>query len=101
MLYIWNVKVVKLFSKTDFNHTLNKVTEEDRKAVLDFFTGTVKEIKSKLANNVTKDLEDNPYFRMMRNSFEASLKVSDYISEIKGINHPYTKGVLARKGIEY
>ena len=32
---------------------------------------------------------------------ERIANVSDYISEIKGINHPYTKGVLARKGIEY
>ena len=29
------------------------------------------------------------------------MKVSDYISEIKEINHPYTKGVLSREGIEY
>ena len=28
-------------------------------------------------------------------------QVADYISEIKKIKHPYDKGILARKGIEY
>ena len=27
--------------------------------------------------------------------------ISDYISEIKEINHPYTKGVSPREGIEF
>jgi len=27
--------------------------------------------------------------------------ISDYVSEIKEISHPYTKGVLAREGIEF
>lgn len=32
---------------------------------------------------------------------ERIANVSEYISEIKEISHPYTKGVLAREGIEY
>ncbi|MDI9535084.1 MAG: cob(I)yrinic acid a,c-diamide adenosyltransferase, partial [Bacteroidota bacterium] len=29
------------------------------------------------------------------------IKIADLVSEIKEINHYYTKGVEARKGIEY
>ena len=32
---------------------------------------------------------------------EEIANVSDYISEIKEINHPYTKGVSPREGIEF
>lgn len=32
---------------------------------------------------------------------ERIANISDYISEIKEIEHPYNKGVLSRKGIEY
>ena len=35
------------------------------------------------------------------NITEKIANISDYISEIKEISHPYTKGVLPRKGIEY
>ena len=29
------------------------------------------------------------------------IEIADYVSEIKRIKHPYDKGILARKGIEY
>jgi cob(I)alamin adenosyltransferase len=29
------------------------------------------------------------------------LELADYVSEIKAVKHPYEKGVMARKGIEY
>ncbi len=32
---------------------------------------------------------------------EKIANISDYISEIKEIKHPYNKGILSRKGIEY
>ena len=35
------------------------------------------------------------------NITEKISKISDYISKINEIKHPYTKGVLAREGIEY
>lgn len=28
-------------------------------------------------------------------------KYADYVTEVRGIKHPYRKGVLAREGIEY
>jgi|TARA_Y100000310_G_C20696719_1_gene826234 cob(I)alamin adenosyltransferase len=36
-----------------------------------------------------------------RNIPEAIIEKADYASEIKKIKHPYDKGVLARKGIEF
>lgn len=36
-----------------------------------------------------------------RNPHEKFIQVADYISEIKSIKHPFNKGILARKGIEY
>lgn len=36
-----------------------------------------------------------------RDPDEALLSRADYITEMKRIRHPYEKGVLARKGIEY
>ena len=36
-----------------------------------------------------------------RNAAEQLVALADYISEIKAIRHPYEKGILARKGIEY
>ncbi len=36
-----------------------------------------------------------------RNPDEIFLSSADYISEIKCIKHPYRKGVISRKGIEY
>ena len=35
------------------------------------------------------------------NLTEKIAEISDYISEIKEIKHPYTKGALPRKGIEF
>lgn len=32
---------------------------------------------------------------------ERFLKAADYVSDIHAVKHPYTKGVTARKGIEY
>lgn len=36
-----------------------------------------------------------------RNPSGELLKAADYVSEIKKIRHPYDRGILARKGIEY
>jgi len=36
-----------------------------------------------------------------RDPSEAFLSVADYVSEIKKVKHPYDRGILARKGIEY
>ena len=29
------------------------------------------------------------------------IEAADYVSEIKAVKHPYTRGITARKGIEY
>lgn len=36
-----------------------------------------------------------------RNPAEVFTDAADYLSEINAVKHPYTKGVTARKGIEY
>lgn len=36
-----------------------------------------------------------------RNPKESFLEAADYVSEIQKIKHPYDRGILARKGIEY
>ena len=36
-----------------------------------------------------------------RGAPEEILDVADYVSEIRRVKHPYDKGILARKGIEY
>ena len=36
-----------------------------------------------------------------RNPNEKFVEAADYISDIKCIKHPYEKGIIARKGIEY
>lgn len=36
-----------------------------------------------------------------RNPSEKFIRIADYVSEIKAVKHPFTKGITARKGIEY
>ncbi len=36
-----------------------------------------------------------------RGAPEQIVEMADYVSEIKRVKHPYDKGILARKGIEY
>lgn len=36
-----------------------------------------------------------------RNPLPEFVEISDYVSEIHKVKHPYDKGILARKGIEY
>lgn len=36
-----------------------------------------------------------------RSPSERILKAADYVSELRKIKHPYDRGILARKGIEY
>ena len=36
-----------------------------------------------------------------RGPSEQLLSLADYVSEIRKMKHPYDKGILARKGIEY
>ena len=36
-----------------------------------------------------------------RNPSEALLVQTDYVTEMKKVKHPFDRGVLARKGIEY
>ncbi len=36
-----------------------------------------------------------------RDAPEEVIKVSDYVTEMKEIKHPYEKGIIARRGIEY
>jgi hypothetical protein len=68
-------EILNLFSNATFK---NKYTEFEIEPVLKFFTGTVAEIKAK---EVTQDLLSNPYYHMMRNSLDAALETSKYISQ--------------------
>ena len=36
-----------------------------------------------------------------RNPSGLLLSMADYVSEVKKVKHPYDRGILARKGIEY
>ena len=36
-----------------------------------------------------------------RDPAEQFLALADYVSEIRAVRHPYTRGIKARKGIEY
>ena len=36
-----------------------------------------------------------------RDPAEQFLALADYVSEIRAVRHPYTRGIQARKGIEY
>ncbi len=36
-----------------------------------------------------------------RNASEALIALADYVSEIRGVKHPFEKGIEARKGIEF
>jgi ATP:corrinoid adenosyltransferase len=36
-----------------------------------------------------------------RNPAEKLLKLADYVTEMKAIKHPYEKGIMARRGVEY
>lgn len=69
-------EILQLFSTTDFRNFYKHFGDTDR--VLEFFTDTVANIKTK---EVPSDLSDNPFYIMMRNSFEASLKVSEMLTD--------------------
>jgi hypothetical protein len=68
-------EILNLFSRTNFKNAYKHFGEAER--VLEFFTDTVANIKTK---EVPSDLADNPFYVMMRNSFEASLKVSEMLT---------------------
>lgn len=55
--------------------------------------------------SVVEFIKNKPYglevIMTGRNPDEALLSCADYVSEIQKYKHPYDKGVLARKGIEY
>ena len=54
---------------------------------------------------VVKFLKDRPEALEVvmtgRGPSEQLLSLADYVSEIRKMKHPYDKGILARKGIEY
>lgn len=78
-------ELLNLFSNRNFEGSYHKFDTEE---VLKFFTGTVAEIKNK---EVTQELLDNPYYHMMRNSFEAALETSKYISQQAELSEPLFK----------
>lgn len=80
-------ELLNLFSNRNFEGSYHKFDTEE---VLKFFTGTVAEIKTKL-KSVPAELKANPYFLMMRNSFEAALETSRYISQQAELSEPLFK----------
>ena len=71
-------EILELFSNTEFKSTFKNITTTSMKEALDFFKGTVGEIRNK---EVSAALEGNPYYVMMRNAFEAAIKTSEHISK--------------------
>ena len=57
--------------------------------------------KSDLSKFISKLKTNSEIILTGHNLTEKIASVSDYISEIKEICHPYTKGVLPREGIEF
>lgn len=59
-------------------------------------------IDRKLAEEIITGSDENIEIVLTgRNPADVFLETADYISEISAVRHPYTKGVTARKGIEY
>ena len=115
-----NVKCCEVCSKFTF-----QMTEEEKRSVYDFHNSMLEEAKSLSTDEnaliildefcgaynsglVEKSLAENTVFGSRaeivitgRNPDDKFLSCADYVSEIKAVRHPYTKGVTARKGIEY
>lgn len=55
-----------------------------------------------LAERIVSECPENVELVLTgRNPDERFLEAADYVSEIHAVKHPYTKGIAARKGIEF
>lgn len=57
--------------------------------------------KSALMNLISNKSEDTELVLTGRNPFEELLSAADYVSKISAEKHPFEKGIIARKGIEF
>lgn len=97
-------------SSTDFPRAFRREKEDGLFAepvdvvVLDEILGTCqsglfpREKLERFLENRRKNLE---VILTGRNAWESLLEMADYVTEMKMVKHPYTRGVAARKGIEW
>lgn len=57
--------------------------------------------REKLEQFLRKRRENLEVILTGRNPWESLLEMADYVTEMKMVKHPYTRGLLARKGIEW
>ena len=56
---------------------------------------------NKLCDIIDKRTDEIELIMTGRNFEKEIINRSDYVSEIKKIKHPYDKGIMSRRGIEY
>lgn len=72
--------------------------------VLDEIIGTLdKKLveEQQVFNYLRNKDQDTEVVMTGRNPSEELIDIADYVSEIRKIKHPYEKGIMARKGIEF
>ncbi len=67
--------------------------------IIDAINAQLLELDQVLA--ALEDLEDCDVVMTGRNPEDLLVEKADYVTEMKKIKHPYDKGIVARKGIEY
>lgn len=88
-----------------FLEALSKIDPSSKTLlVLDEIIGTLdkKLIDENLVQNYLRNKNKTTEVVMTgRNPSEDFIELADYVSEIRKIKHPYEKGIMARKGIEF
>jgi len=87
-----------------FEQTVNDAKEMCGLLILDEIIGAVNcnMVPEELVLNFLRQRPDNLEVVLTgRDPSEQLMEMSDYVSEIKKIRHPYEKGICARIGIEY
>ena len=72
--------------------------------ILDEILGACQSVfvaREKLEQFLRKRRENLEVILTGRNPWESLLEMADYVTEMKMVKHPYTRGLLARKGIEW
>ena len=93
------IKIEKVFKK------VKKIIEQSEYEIiiLDEIMGLINndiievdDVISTIGNNMEKEI-----ILTGRDAPQELIDTADYVTEMKAIKHPYTKGISARKGIEY
>lgn len=108
--FIWNMnEEQKKELKISINELFNGAAREVMSGQWDMFI--LDEIMGAISNNlipleqVTSFLRNKPegleVVMTGRNAMQELIELSDYVSEINMVKHPFEKGIPARKGIEF